>query len=482
MVAVTLTPPHSTDTPLPSTVIVGGGLAGLAAAVGLATVGQPAVLLESRPRLGGRAGSFHDSVTGEWIDHCQHVGMGCCTSLQWLIQAVGLEECFRRDSTLHFVAPPRPNVLPAIHQFRAARLPAPLHLLPGLSRLKYLGSRQRREIRRGMLALARAGDLDRPFDQWLAEHGQSPESTAGFWEVILVSALSESLDRISVAHAQHVFVTGFLSHPRGWELVVPRVPLEQIYGQRLSEWLAGNDIEIHTGTGVRTIEMHGDQVVGIRLRDGTTRAARQVILAVPHHRLAELLPESLVDHPCVSGLEQLDTAPIAAVHLWFDRAFTDLPHAVLVGRLGQWMFRRESSVAAGDYVQVIISAAGHVTERDRQEVIDEVLEELQAIWTGAAAARVIRSRLVIEHRAVVSPQPGSDRFRPGQVTPWTGLFLAGDWTRTGWPSTMEGAVRSGLMAAEAVLAERGATTRLKPHGLPAGRLARWLLQLGPETA
>ena len=134
--------------------------------------------------------------------------MGCCTSLLWLIQTVGLEECFRRDTTLHFVAPPRPNsnAAPAIHQLRAARLPAPLHLLPGLSRLKFLDRRQRREIRRGMLALARARDrdLDQPLDSWLARHGQSPESVAGFWEVILKSALSESLDRISVSHARHL--------------------------------------------------------------------------------------------------------------------------------------------------------------------------------------------------------------------------------------------------------------------------------------
>ena len=485
MVAVNPAPPDSADTPRPRTLIVGGGLAGLAAAVGLASVGQPAVLLESRTRLGGRAGSFHERAADEWIDHCQHVGMGCCTSLLWLIQTVGLEECFRRDTTLHFVAPPRPNsnAAPAIHQLRAAWLPAPLHLLPGLSRLKFLDRRQRREIRRGMLALARARDrdLDQPLDSWLARHGQSPESVAGFWEVILKSALSESLDRISVSHARHLIVTAFLAHPRGWELVVPRVPLEQIYGQRLCDWLTRNEIEVRTGTGVSSIEMRDERVVGVRLRDETELAAERVILAVPPHRLADLLPETLIEHPFLAGLKQLDTAPIAAVHLWFDRRFTDLPHAVLVGRLGQWMFRRESPAADGDYLQVVISAARHVVGRDQREVIDEVLEELRATWPGAVGARVLRSRLVIEHRAVVSPRPGSNPLRPVQLTPWTGLFLAGDWTRTGWPSTMEGAVRSGLMAAEALLAQQGAAARLRPPDLPAGRLARWLLRIGPET-
>ena len=152
MVAVTPSSPPPAK-PVPSrTVIVGGGLAGLSAAVGLATAGQPAILLESRPRLGGRAGSFRDSGTDEWIDHCQHVGMGCCTSLLWLIQTVGLQEYFRRDTTLHFVSPPHPDQPPTIHPLRASCLPAPFHLLPGLSRLNYLDRRSRREIRRGLLA------------------------------------------------------------------------------------------------------------------------------------------------------------------------------------------------------------------------------------------------------------------------------------------------------------------------------------------
>lgn len=476
------TPPRASE---PPTVIVGGGLAGLSTAVGLASQGRPALLFESRPRLGGRAGSFHDSATDEWIDHCQHVGMGCCTSLLWLIETVGLEDCFRRDRSLHFVAPPDPTSTepPPIHRLQAARLPAPLHMLPGLSRLKYLDGRQRREIRRGMLALARSSgpDLDRSFSDWLAEHGQSPGTVAGFWEVILVSALSESLDHIAVSHARHVFVAGFLGHRSGWELIVPRVSLEEIYGQRLSDWLADHGVEVRTGAGVRGVEWRDDRVVGVSLRDGSVEAANRVVLAVPHHRLAELLPEPLDTHPQITALEQLDTAPIAAVHLWFDRPVTDLPHAVLVGRLGQWVFRRESPSGSGDYLQVVISAAHHVTGRDREQVIAEVLSELRAIWPGSAGARLHRSRLVIEHRAVVSPRPGTDSLRPEQLSPWTGLFLAGDWTRTGWPSTMEGAVRSGLLAAEAVLAELSRPVRLQPPDLAPGRLARWLLGIGRET-
>lgn len=460
--------------------VVGGGLAGLAAAAALATQRIPATLLESRPRLGGRAGSFLDPSRDEWVDHCQHVSLGCCTNLAWLLELVGLDNLFRRDTTLHFVAPPTPGSSspPPIHHLTAAPFPAPLHLLPALSRLKYLDRRHRRELRTGLLALARHRDRadDPPMSAWLSRQGQSPETVSGFWKVILVSALSESLDRIAVSHARHVFVSGFLGHRRGWELLVPRVPLEEIYGRRLSQWLNRHGITVRTGTGVRCVEIRDDQVCGVRLRDDSFVAAERVILAVPHHRVADLLPASLAGSPSIVRLAELETSPIAAVHAWFDRRFTRLPHAVLVDRLGQWMFRREMS-GAGDYVQVVISAARHISGRDREKVIGDVLDELREIWPEASSARVLQSRLVIEQRSVISPRPGADNLRPPQQSALAGLQLAGDWTRTGWPGTMESAVRSGLLAVENLLDQQGTPKQLLQPDLPTGRWARWLLGL-----
>ncbi|MBQ18671.1 MAG: hypothetical protein CMJ65_16290 [Planctomycetaceae bacterium] len=461
-------------------VVVGGGLAGLAAATALATQNIPTTLFESRPRLGGRAGSFLDTSRDEWIDHCQHVSLGCCTNLAWLMETVGLDNLFRRDTTLHFVAPPTPGPSPPeIHHLSTGPFPAPLHLLPALFGLKYLGRRHRRELRKGLVALARHRDRadDPPIGEWLARQGQSPMAVSGFWNVILVSALSESLDRISVSHARQVFVSGFLGHRRGWELLVPRVPLEEIYGRRLSEWLDRRGVTIRTGAGVARVEIRDDRPCGVRLKDDSFVAAERVVLAVPHHRVADLLPASLAASPSIARLSELETAPIAAVHAWFDRRFTELPHAVLVDRLGQWMFRREMSGEAGDYVQVVISAAGHLGGRDRSEVIEDVLAELCRIWPAASSAQVLQSRLVIEHRAVISPLPETDSLRPPQQSSLAGLQLAGDWTRTGWPGTMESAVRSGLLAVENLLAQQGIAEPLLQPDLPTGRLARWLLGL-----
>ncbi len=476
------------------TIVVGGGLAGLSAAAALASRGQPVRVLESRRHLGGRAGSFLDDDTGTWTDHCQHVGMGCCTALEWLCEMTGLSDCFRRDRQLHFVSPPQdgPGQPPAIHTFRGSAWPAPLHLLGGLGRLKYLNGPQRRSIRHAMrkLARARSETYDQDIASWLHGHGQSDETISGFWEIILVSALSESLDRISVGHARHVFVAGFLSHRTGWELVVPRVPLNEIYDERLGGWLARHGVTVETERTVQDVEFESGRVQGVRLGDGESLTAGQVILAIPSHHVADLLPDRFATAPLVTGLQNLESAPIAAVHLGLDRPFTRLPHAVLVGRLGQWMFRRVQasdsrpedsavSTSEGDRVQVVISAAQHVTRMDRTDVIDRVVAELYEIWPSAREVKITSQRLIVAHRAVTSPLPGSEQFRPTQVTPWTGLYLAGDWTRTGWPSTMEGAVRSGLLAAEGVLDRLGLHGSLLPSDLPIARLSRWLLGLSP---
>ena len=458
--------------------IIVGGLAGLATAAGLATRGLASTLFESRPRLGGRAGSFHEASQNEWIDHCQHVSLGCCTNLNWLLQQVGLNDRLRQDRTLHFVSPPSAGSPTQISHLRAGPWPAPFHLLPALGRLVFLDRRQRRELRRGLVALARTKDCgEEPIADWLRRHGQSQPTIDHFWQVILVSALSETLDRIAVSHARHVFVTGFLGHRRGWELQVPTVPLEKLYGIDLGGWLTNHGVEVHGSTGVRRVIFADDLAVGVELRDGTKVAAGQVVLAVPPHRLADLVSDDLLADPQLAGVNQIDTAPIAAVHFWLDRPFTTLPHAVLVGRLSQWMFRRPSAENGTDYVQVVISAARHVVQRDREDVISEVLDELRTVWPEAESVTVHRARLVIEHRAVFSPTPGIDHLRPAQQSPVRNLQLAGDWTQTGWPGTMEGAVRSGLLAAENVLAHLGQPGSLLRPDLPSSWLARRIFRL-----
>jgi squalene-associated FAD-dependent desaturase len=473
--------------------IIGGGLAGLAAAVALAGKGLPIELYEGRRRLGGRATSFYDSASGEWIDHCQHVGMGCCTNLIDFCRRTGLAEFFRRDRVLCFFGPDG-RCCP----FRASRwLPAPLHLLPAFWRLRYLSFGERLGIVRAVWELARLGTraapdfvnrdvLNETVDRmgvwaWLFFQRQSTRAIELFWSVVLVSALGEELEKASLWHARKVFVDGFLSAREAYEIDVPRVPLGELYGERLQSWLEQHGVSLHLGTEVKRIVGNDSGITHIELADGSRREVAAALAAVTWKRVRGLFDDALLARlPEIARVDEIDSAPITAVHLWFDREITPLPHAVLVGRLSQWLFNRGQAAEtseAGYYYQVIISASRSLAGRDRAQVVDEIIGELASIWPVAKEAKLLRWRMVTEQAAVFSVRPGIDQLRPPQQSSLRNLAFAGDWTRTGWPSTMEGAVRSGYLAAEAILKILGRAERILVPDLKPSFLARLLLGL-----
>ncbi len=433
--------------------VVGGGLAGLAAAVRLAEQGLHVELFETRPRLGGRAASFRDPQSGELVDLCQHVSMGCCEALADLCRRTGLTDCFGRHRRLHFFGPDGTRC-----DFAAASwLPAPLHLLPAMLRLKYLCLRDRLGIARAMFRLARAepGKVDETTTAgaWLRAQGQSEAAIAGFWSVVLRSALAETAQRASFAAASKVFVDGFLGSRRGYELELPTMPLAELFDHRLGGWLAEHGVTVHRACRVRRIDGDGRQAAGLVLADGTRREFDFFVLAVPWHKVSKLLAAPILAAiPSLGDLSQIPPVPITAIHLWLDRPISDLPHAVLVGRLSQWVFcgQQIARQARPLHCQVVISGSGELNRRRREEVVAQVRSELEAIWPAARAAQLVRWRMVTEPAAVFSMRPGIQRLRPPQQTPIANLALAGDWTATGWPATMEGAVRSGYAAAEAV--------------------------------
>lgn len=462
-------------------VIAGGGLAGLAAAVALTSRGVPCVVLESRLRLGGRASSFHDAASDTDIDNCQHVSLGCCTNFRHFCQTTGLAGFFRRETTLHFIGPDG-----RVDPFSASSLPAPLHLAGAFARLSYLSWRDKLALARGLKALARGvppEEQSLPFSEWLARHGQTRTAMDRFWHVVLVSALSETLDRIDVGHARKVFVDTFLAHRDGWTVEIPTVPLEELYGGRLTEWLVSRGTAIRLQSSVERIELVDDRVTGLRLSSGEVVTGDEFIVALPFFRVRSVLPESLAANPDLAGIEQLEAAPISSVHLWFDRPITELPHAVFVDRLCQWMFNRTALGASAStqprpgehYYQIVISASRELAVQSREAILEQVMAELTAIWPETANARLLHSRQVTEHRAVFSPLPGVDAKRPVQQSPVANLQLAGDWTRTGWPATMEGAVRSGYLAAANVLARIGRPDAVLRSDLPVSLWSRWLM-------
>jgi squalene-associated FAD-dependent desaturase len=483
--------------------VVGGGLAGLAAAAAAVEQGLHVELFEARRRLGGRAGSYPDPETGELVDHCQHVWMGCCTNLADFCRRTGISDCFDPHRRLHFFAPDGRRC-----DFSACRwLPAPLHLLPAVLRMGYLSWPERIGLLRtlGILASRKTGAgaaADSPVGPWLRRQGESERALERFWSVVLQSALGESLDRTSLGAARKVLADGFLASRRACEVQLPRLPLGEIFDRRLSAWLAGRNVGLHTATPVRRIEgdIHG--ATGLVLGDGSLRPFDFYVIAVPWRAVGRLFSADLRTALAeLAAARRIAAAPITAVHLWFDRPVTALAHAVLIGRLGQWVFNRSHSrphaaessgcgdqaPAEGEHCQmapagaerrfhyeVVISASHVLAGQSRADVAGRVCRELQDLWPAAAGARLLDWRVVTQPAAVFSAGPGVDALRPAQQTAVPNLFLAGDWTATGWPSTMESAVRSGRRAVEALLRALGRPATVLAPDLPRAPLARWL--------
>jgi zeta-carotene desaturase len=423
-------------------IVIGGGLAGLAAAAALAGAGHSVRVFESRPYLGGRATSYEAGT--ETIDNCQHILLGCCVNLLDFYQRLGVDGDikFYRDYIL--IEPGGRRSL-----LRSGFLPPPFHFTGSMLALKFLNRSEKLALMRGLLALRRERgrtDLDQiTIAQWLAEKQQPPRVIQRFWRQILVSAISEELDRIAAIHAFQVFRLGFLGRSDAFDMGVPVVPLGELY--RAEAWSKIGNVEIKLRAPVERVVIENGAVSSI-VASGEEHHADHYISAVPFDRIAAL---GLGADTCadVSGLEY---SPITGIHLWFDRRVIDVPQATLFDRTIQWVFDK----ADGKYVQVVVSASRSLIEMPRAEVIALAVRELAEFFPVVAEAKLEKAHVVKELRAVFSPLPGLESRRPPARTATRNLFLAGDWTRCGWPATMEAAVRSGYLAAEAVTGTEGA--------------------------
>jgi squalene-associated FAD-dependent desaturase len=465
--------------------IVGGGLGGLAAAVALcdsrlqreSNGARLAIeVFESRRMLGGRATSYRDPETGELVDNCQHVSLGCCTNFEDFCRRTGVEHFFAREAALNFIGP-QGRICSVT---RTRWLPAPLHLAPSLMRLSYLTWRERLGVATALRRLARGSfgntQSGLTFGDWLRQMGQSERAIELFWSPVIVSALSEDVDRSSYAVARKVFVDAFLRHARGYEMKVPRVPLRTLYDEHLAPWLRQRGVKVHSGSEVRRIEIDGEPARSMSLADGGRRQFDVFCVTAPWYRIRELFDNSDRKRlPFLDAVEHFHESPITSVHLWCTRKLP-LPfrHAVLPGRFSQWLFDRTKDDAS-PYYQVVISASREVASMARSEVIARACRDLEETVGAPICDSVARSKVITEQRAVFSPTPEAEKHRPSQRTPIPNLLLAGDWTATGWPATMEGAVRSGYLAAEAIVQQLGGKERFVVPDLPAAPLARWLL-------
>ncbi len=449
-------PPSISANPTnPSTVaIAGGGLAGLAAACVLAEAGFRVTLFERRPYLGGRASSYQHPGTGEIVDNCQHVLLGCCTNLLDFYRRTGVQDKIRWYEKLTFLEPGgRASVI------APSRLPAPLHTAPAFLRADCLNFRDKMAISRAMVALAPSipADEGETFLEWLKRHGQTGQAIERFWKTILVSALNEDLDRVSVPYAARVVRESFLKSAAAGRMGIPTVPLTELYGTA-GDYIRARGGEIQFRAGVESFRSEAFAV------NVTTNGQEQkfdyLVLAVSFDGVARMLPDTPSAAPLAAALGQFSTSPITGIHLWFDRQISDLDHAVLLDRTIQWMFHKSRIIQArseeargnenGSYIELVVSCSRNLVDKSKAEIVDLAVREAQEFFHDAPDAQLLKSTVIKEVHATYSPRPGMDQYRPKPETAWPRVFLAGDWTATGWPATMEGAVRSGYLAAEAV--------------------------------
>src|ERR1022692_963200 len=402
--------------------IAGGGLAGLAAAAALGGAGFEVEVFEARPFLGGRATSYplpaSPGASPEVIDNCQHVLMRCCVNLLDFYQRLGVRDRIRFYREFYFLEPGgRVSVL------RRGRLPAPFHFTGSFLRMHCLDRHDKLGVARALLALrrerTRRKDLDRiSMLDWLLQKRQTPRAIDRFWRQVLVSAINEDLDRMAAVHGFQVFWLGFLRSADGYEMGIPRVPLGQLYAA--DAWQRMPNVRMHLRSSVERIDAAGFVV------NGELLTADQYICALPFEKL-----------PAVGlAAPDLQHSPITGVHLWFDREVTTLPHATLLDRTMQWMFNKDR----GRYLQLVVSASRDLSALSRKEIIDLAVGDLRLFFPRVLDANLVKAHVVKEQRATFSAAPETERLRPGTACSIPNLFLAGDWTRSGWPAPLEGAV------------------------------------------
>jgi squalene-associated FAD-dependent desaturase len=430
--------------------VIGGGVAGMSAACALAEAGFMVRLLERRGYLGGRASSYMHPGVGEVIDNCQHVLFGCCTNLQGFYKRIGVADRIHWTSAMTMIEPGGRR-----SKLGPSWLPAPLHGLPKLMTAHAFSFADKIALGRAFRAMMRPvpQESTESLGDWLRRHKQTRGALDRFWRLVIASALNAEIDEIAFPYAAKVIRELFMNSAFAGSMGMSTVPLSELYG-RVTPYLEARGGSVLLNTNVDGAEWDEEILEwALRTRTGDLQSDF-IVVALPFEGMAKLLPTL----PAAEGVDTLAAQierhehwPICSVHLWFDRPITDLEHAVLLDREIHWLYNQSVLQGrGGNYIELVVSATRAFAALPRDEAIAQALQELAEFFPLVKDAKVEKVALIKEVRATFGVPPGIDASRPGATSPWPNLFLAGDWVRTGWPSTMESAARSGHLAAEAV--------------------------------
>jgi squalene-associated FAD-dependent desaturase len=442
-------------------VVIGAGFAGLSAAVALAQRGVRVTVLEGKPALGGRAYSFTDPDTGDFVDNGQHVLMGCYGETLDFLKQIGAHDqlVFHEDLEIEMLAGPGQRAT-----LKTARLPGPLHMTAALLGYRHLSIAERMSVMRGglkLLAMRRfgGGDLSRlTVAQLMDRLGQSERTRKCFWYPLSIATLNDVPEVSSAQLLAEVLKRAFFSRRSDSAFVYSRVGLSELYCTGAKQLIERGGGSVVSHSIVEMLELGaGGRVASVRLRDGRRIEAADIISAVPAPQLLRLLPENAVADPFFARFTGLSSSPIICVHVWLDREVTDSPFIGFIGSTTQWLFnKRQIFAQRGEahpgYLSFVISGARKLVDRSNQELLDIVVNDLHALIPASRAAKVVKSMVLKEKNATMAPNLRSHELRPTAKTPIANFFLAGDWIQTGLPATIESAVISGRAAAAAVLA------------------------------
>jgi squalene-associated FAD-dependent desaturase len=455
--------------------VAGGGLAGITAACDLADAGYRVTLVEKRPFLGGRSYSYTDNRTGATVDNGQHVFLGCCTEYIRLLERLGVRDKAYLQERLRVPVTDRARGTSVLS---AVNLPPPLHLLPSLLRFKSLTAAEKASAG---WALAQIQATDRSkhpeldsitFAEWLRERGQSANAVRSLWNLITLPTLNGDIGEVNADLGVMVFQEGFLASRNGANVGWSRVGLSELIGEAARRYIEERGGEVLLGEGVRSIVV-GDGKIERLVTEHADVTADAVVLALDPGSLPGVLPQALAGDPFFSRIWRLEPSPIVNVHLWYPvGARWGRVFATFLGTPVQWLFNKtriagDRSPEAPLYLDVSLSGATRWLGMSNAALVDLFKAELAALIPALEGFEPVRTLVVKQRYATFAALPGVAALRPPQRTPVAGLYLAGDYTDTGWPATMESAVRSGAMAAKAVLAAPGsvpATPSLSHQG------------------